>query len=756
MKRILFILCVFAASINGLYANVTLHYDINYSKNDFAFTNNAKGELMVSTSSLNASYNEQQEYLLPRFPVNIGIQENKELKTIHVTIKKRLLQSNATLVKSSEYFDNVTPEHKFNSSPIFTYDGSDYLEFVKTDDLGYMKILYFSANPFIYDAEQNLYLIESLGIDIELSENPDIAYGSIDEAQLAMVQSFLINKSEVSNFIFSKSKSLISSYNEKVEYVIITNRALHDSFKPLATWKRTKGISSRIYCVEDIEDSYSEGTTQLKIKRLLYTLYQKNNLKYVLLGGDDIVVPAQGCYMSTQYENYTDTEESIPTDLYYACFLGNFEWNANGNNLYGESDDQMVFVPSIYVTRAPVRTEQDTKAFVNKVISYERKPVYNHNLLRCGKLLSNYLDSGAHSDAEIQSDSLYYKYIKPYWDGESVKLYDTYTDFATGAEYDFTKENLTEQIAQGYSFVDIITHGIQTQFMMESSKAYNTGDGATQTNRGHTIITTTACDTNAFDTSVKGGKSDPCLSESLLRNPNSGIIAYLGSSRKGYYNKWEDSGYNAAHILGESETYNGLFYKYLFSEACTNKSYGEIVANAKYARSQWNGLCRRIQYALNPMGDPEMPIFISKPKEFSDCKIALTNEGIQLNICEPCCKICIMSSNDDGASYYKVYNTSSESYTITDYPQNMSICITKQGFIPKQYLLSFIQNEVIEDNNSYNGDAVFIGSNVNPIKEEGEVIFKSGITTIEANEIIIQPETTIAKGAEVTINAKNK
>jgi hypothetical protein len=505
---------------------------------------------------------------------------------------------------------------------------------------------------------------------------------------------------------------------------------------------------------------YTDKTTQLKLKKFLYNLYKQNSLRYVLLGGDDSIIPTQGCCMSTKYENYTDTDETIPTDLYYACFLGNFEWDANGNNLYGETADKMNLLPLVYVTRAPVRTTSETTSFVNKIISYEKKPVYNNNMLRCGNLISNYLDSGAHSDAEIQSDSLYNKYINPYWKGDCVKFFDTNTDFDNGANYDFSREHLVEQLARGYSFVAINTHGTQTGLIMESGKQYRVSDGEVQCNDGHTIVTTTACDTNAFDTSTKGGTNDPCLSESLLRNPNSGVIAYLGSSRKGYSSKWEDSGYNAVHLLGESDTYEGLFYKYLFSDVESQKSYGEIVANAKYSRSQWNGLTRRIQYALNPMGDPEMPIFINTPKEFTDCKINITSKGIQLNIGESICRICVMSSDDEGMTYYKIYNTYSDSDTdsfmLTEYPNNVSICITKPGYVPKLYKLSFIQNEVLIEDKIYNGNTIYIGSKVNPIEQEGEVTFKTGSITINADDIIIEPETTMAKGVEIIFNTKTK
>lgn len=48
-----------------------------------------------------------------------------------------------------------------------------------------------------------------------------------------------------------------------------------------------------------------------------------------------------------------------------------FEWNENGNELIGEPSDNVNLAPSIFVTRAPLRTSEDIKAFVDKLIFYE-------------------------------------------------------------------------------------------------------------------------------------------------------------------------------------------------------------------------------------------------------------------------------------------------------------------------------------------------------------------------------------------------
>lgn len=78
----------------------------------------------------------------------------------------------------------------------------------------------------------------------------------------------------------------------------------------------------------------------------------------------------------------------IPTDLYYASLQASFydrpglhDWDANDNLLYGQhtsegaSLDGVNFFANVSVGRAPARTATSARAFVDKVLAYER---YGH------------------------------------------------------------------------------------------------------------------------------------------------------------------------------------------------------------------------------------------------------------------------------------------------------------------------------------------------------------------------------------------
>lgn len=535
---------------------------------------------------------------------------------------------------------------------------------------------------------------------------------------------------------------------DPIDYVIITKRSLVSSFEPLLKWKRMKGLYSKIITMEDIESDYEGDGIQLKLKNCLYKLYRNNGLQYVLLGGDDTVVPVRGCYGDVVAGNTPTKDLTIPTDLYYACFGKNFEWDGNNNGIYGETDDNINLYPDIYVTRLPVRLPEHVTAFVDKLICYEQGLHWNNNIMMCGNKLNDDSTNPDIKNAEVRGDELYSNYIAPYWNGIRVKFYDTYTDFPTGAEYELDADSLTHQMSLGYSFMDMITHGSQCWWILEKGWGYTINEGMTQNNCGSTIITTTACLTNAFDESDEGGPADPCLSESLIRNSSSGVVAYLGCSRQNWY--------HLTYISGSIDLkYESAFYKKLFSNSMEDKNFGKIAALAKSAMISSSSIYnaeRWVQFGLNPIGDPEMPIYISAPKHFERIESMYSSGPVTIDVNHYEYNMCAMSADDDGASYYKVDYCGHE-IPLTDLPVNSTISITSQGYIPDIYRVCLIQGETISDNKVYDCDIVKIADTLTSQKSFGPVVIKSGTTTINASDVIID-SITVEQGAELVINNK--
>jgi hypothetical protein len=742
LMLVVFFITGFSLSSNA--ENIT----ISFSEDEFSFSTNDNGNLVITSAQKNVNYLSADEPGLPVLSAELAVPKGYMYLNSTVEYTKRLIFSDVTIANSPSIVETNRLNDITSSEEIVTYSKEEYpstnCQYICSTNWKDATVLHFLLSPFVYNAkERNLYFIDSIKVKIDFKDGPSKKI-SVDKLKSSLLKSMVLNGDDVGELTVENSNQ-----GKQIDYVIITTDSLKSAFYPLAVWKRTKGIYSEILSIEDIEKNYEASSLQGKIKKCILELYSNNGLKYVLLGGDDSIVPVRGCYCKVNDR----VDETIPTDLFYGCFGGNFDWDSNGNGIYGELDDSVDFSPNVFVTRVPVRTSLHVENFVTKLLKYEKKPVINNSMLMCGVKLWNYFDTEEHdgkaSDAELKGKKLFDSYIKPYWNGEKVRFYDTYTDFGEESEYNITEQNLKEQISLGYTFFDIMTHGSQTHWSLEDSQTYSVLDGKCQENSSSTIVTTMACNTNAFDFS-KSKPADPCLSESLIRNEYSGVIAYLGCSREGW-------GFRTSY-LGPSLQYESQFYSKLLSNNLKDKNFGLVVAASKSAMISFSGkynAMRWIQLGLNPIGDPEMPIYTAIPLQFDN--IVLQEEKGSIYLCTnvPECRICVMSINDDGEEYYKVFEDVN-TISLTELPDECSICITKQGYVPCIYAITYIQNQVLTGINEYEANDVKIGNSVTTSKASGDAVFSDGKTIIKANCVTLAPGTRIKKGAMFKIKLKSK
>lgn len=721
---------------------------VSFNTNEFEQSWTKDSTLEISAKTYDASYcTNTSEPGLPLIPVNVYISNGYTYQDLQVTQNKVLYKENIVVASAPEiiptngsaFFETTKPKYPPTTFPTssVTYNG--------VNDFDGHKIVHLFVSPFTYDARtKKLYFSDKFTIKLFLSTSVTATYKSSNKSGILndIIKSMVINPYDISD---NYAKEYSSDDEDYIDYVVITTEALAKGFKPLVDWKTQKGVRAKIITLEYIKETYINKTVPLQIKDCLWDLIRTKGLKYVLLGGDDSIVPVQGCYGRVETSKGSTIDPTIPTDLFYACFSP-YNWDVNNNGIYGEIEDNISMTPSLIVTRAPIRTINDAHCFGFKIITYEQEPLicgWENNMLMAGNQFS------IKGDAAAKGEKLYEKYIHPYWNGKKVKFYDTWTDFADGADYDFTPSNLQAKLSLGYNFVDIITHGGPPSLSMEKGGLYTTNEVKNLSNhRILSIITTTACETNHFD-STKYYKDDPCLSESFIRSMRTGVIAYLGCSRYG----WD---YNTFG-LGPSPMYNGLFYKNLFSSEIVNKNFGVIVAAAKLNmvnRCDKDGSERWIQYGLNPIGDPEMPIFTETPKKFTNILITQEKSNITINTNVEGCKICVMDA--DGGNYYKVIDNTNTT-TFNNLPKHISVCITKQNYEPKIYKLTiedtvYFQNETVRGwNRTVEADKVLIGSHVTDSKPTGKVVINAKQMKIKANSITIDSETTLEETSNITI-----
>lgn len=322
---------------------------------------------------------------------------------------KRLVKTNVTIAQSpipiptnSTSQQNTVHTCRYPQG-VYPQSNSQYAAASEWDNI---KMLHFQLCPFVYDAlEKNLYFIDKIDLEITTGRDNRISARSSINTDVEALRAVASNVGAVEK-ILSKTVNT-QAQDRKVDYVIITSKSLKSAFEPLLKWKKAKGVYTEIATIENIKSYFSGYDTQFAIKCYLYELYHRNSLKYVLLGGDDTVVPVRGCYSKTKPSSGIQTDSIIPTDMYYACFGGDFTWDGNGNGIYGETTDNLNLAQSVYVSRIPVRTQVEVEAYVNKLIAYERNPKYNDKMLMGGNIFKDMLTHSPRSDAEGKGDHLY-------------------------------------------------------------------------------------------------------------------------------------------------------------------------------------------------------------------------------------------------------------------------------------------------------------------------------------------------------------
>ncbi len=575
--------------------------------------------------------------------------------------------------------------------------------YVASSNVGDESIAHIAYSPFAYDANnETLYFIEKLNIAIEYDVESKKNKQEPVEQLWAPTDPISSNNLPILRGRIDDIVNLMP-----VDYLIVTVDSLKSAFEPLAKWKTTKGVYAMITTIDALMANSTDSP--LDIKNRIFSFYKNFRPHYVLLGGDDEIIPARKCKIKV---SGTD-ERDIPTDIYYACFdTSTFDWDQNQNGLYGEYiernntilKDSVNLIPNMYVSRAPVRTINDAKAFVDKVLDYEINHTPSNSFLTTGGEINRsditydeddktIIDK--HSDAEMWGDELFSNVVSPNYTGKWDRFYNTDSSFPGGKDYVLDETNFNKVLSNGYDYISLFTHGYHNYVYLEwitatKSRTYKIEDVANLNNKGKSVLTTIACLTNAFDTWVEPKlfnlqHKDPCLSEAFLRSPNSGIVAYLGCSREG----WSQP-YSPTH--GASYQFEESFYKNLFNNISENKNFAKIVTDAKLnliAAAYFNPSYRWIFYGLNAMGDPEMPLYTGQINAFNNVSFTYNAGQLTVNTGVYDSKICITGTSSRNNSY-NVFIGRTCTQDISNYssPNSAIVTVTKQNYRPRSYYVT--------------------------------------------------------------------
>jgi hypothetical protein len=376
-------------------------------------------------------------------------------------------------------------EKNFYIDPLLYYSNREFpSEFVQQEVVSFSgnRFLALTVFPFKFCPKNNVLRVFDVHVSIEFTEPVS-----------------MINQSQV-NLMFS---------DENVGYVIIIPSEFSGAVESFAEWKEQLGFSVQITELEQIYGQFGGRDEAEKVRNFINESYFTNGTQYYFLVGDCDVCPAREVWDPVNVGMGCDNGTE-PSDLYYECLDG--DWDANGNSVFGELDDNVDLYPEVKVGRIPVNTTEDAERVLAMIRKTEESP-------ESGEWIKNFLliapsaftqgDGAAALEEEIYQKFLAGSFFR------TIRLYDV--------DYSISPSAAISAINEGTALVDFFDHGAYDTWV----GALRTSDVLNLTNGNRTFLAfAMACETAAFDY-----QEYTTISEAFFRNPNGGAISYIGATR---------------------------------------------------------------------------------------------------------------------------------------------------------------------------------------------------------------------------------
>ena len=473
---------------------------------------------------------------------------------------------------------------------------------------------------------------------------------------------------------------------DTVDYVVITTSAYESIFQGLVDWKTRKGVPATTMLLSDIS-GYPGRDTPERIRNFIIDADTTWGTLWFLLGGDPSngVVPTR---LTTDFNfgPYND----LASDWYFSDLDG--DWDANGNNVFGEMGDNLDMYCDVFVGRASVGNSVEAQDFVDKILTYELDPP------------PDYLKKEMHAAEEL-------------WPGYGGWIICDAIADVTPPDYYICKlyENLGNLNAQavldsidaGYQFVHFSAHG--------NTNVISTGPDAIYSSMVDNLTNGDMVGIHAAISCIVGRLDyEDCIVEHFMNNPNGGTIGWLGNSRYGYGNP---------PAMGPSELLDLKFFDYLFNSNLFHIAGSH--ASAKDDFVPWavgSELWRYCIYEWNLFGDPEMPIWTDAPRDLTVEYPSVIPAGyyeLTVGVYDGAAPVenglvCVMDTSD---LYVRGYTGPSGEVVLpltTPQPESLTITVTARNFWPHEGSIlaesggPYVTHlkHLIDDSSGGNGDGV--------------------------------------------------
>ena len=421
--------------------------------------------------------------------------------------------------------------------------------------------------------------------------------GGVDRSVIRMIDN-LENRETVAADIYSGTFADRTDAAEHFPYVIVTSAQLAPHFEPLEGLKIAFGLRARTVTVDSISAACPGIDLQERIRNFIKDARSLWGTEFVLLGGDEEIIPHRSLYSKVG----TEIEPDIPSDLYYAALDGT--WNSDGDAYFGEPGEEDL-IPEIRLGRLPVTSAVQIDNFFAKLQAYSLSPPVDacSRALMVGELLFTGDDptwGGDYKD-EIAGGTDNYGFttagIPPVF--EISTLYDRDLPSA------WTEAALIPLLNAGQNLVNHLGHSNLHSVMR--IPIWDVGLLANTVPENMPFICySQGCYAAAFDNRDDQGSfyEDDAIGEQLLTGP-AGAVAFIGNTRLGW------STYGSTSSV--SQYFDRQFFDAVFGEGAA--TIGEAFDDSRVDNIPFipYAAFRYVMYEMCLLGDPAMPVWTGAP-----------------------------------------------------------------------------------------------------------------------------------------------
>jgi hypothetical protein len=587
MKRLLFL--TLALALCGAISALTLNLNVDTA----AWTGSTRGE--AATPML-----EPGVPALNYLPVRVLLPFGEKVANVSVTLSEPVVQRDDVLLDYVRAQQIISQPHPDSTQPdpvIWNADSpwpSQDLRYLGTQVKRGFQIAVIDVYPWKYNpVAKSILASETVQIEIETVWDESEAVKSANFFSPSLntddIAALVLNPEALSSYQAAPQyrnhvpQSRLIDLSVPKKMIIITNTASSDYFQNYIQWRANQNISTGLFMTSDIYSSYPGTDNAEKVRNFIIDAYQTwattaTPLEYVILGGDDEIVPERGCYGQVG-----DTvDQRMPTDLYFSNLDGN--WNSDGDQIWGEQLDNVDMLPEVHIGRFPAETAAEFANIIRKTQYYVDYDTFSNNMsIMFGENLNNNpLTWGGDYKDDVATHIPESYFIRTLYQRDG-----TYSD-----------SGVWNAINEGAHVMNHMGHANETFLLGQGNSTIEQLE-----NTEYGFLYTQGCYPAAFDQRTSGdGES---IAEHMSTT-DGGVFAFIGNTRYGWY--------APGSINGASQFYDREYFIGLFETL--NTRFGQALT---YSREQNlnaalnNDVMRWCYYEVVLFGDPSIEVKYPDP-----------------------------------------------------------------------------------------------------------------------------------------------